>query len=113
MPIDDGWGQYGVAAGRHEHLVCDTCGRIEPRVCSIVDVLAGPARRSLGFAASHQLVLAGTCATHHPRASRSFMRLRLGLWRARTSAAYGAKASGWAAARISFATWAIVSTAWR
>ena len=114
MPIDDGWGQYGVAAARHEHLVCDTCRRIEPRVCSIVDFLAEPVRRSLGLAASsHQIVLTGTCASHHPRASRSFMRLRLGLWRARTPAAYGSKASGWAAARISFATWAIISTAWR
>ena len=114
VPSDEGWGQYGVAAGRHEHLVCDTCGRIEPRVCSIVDFLAEPARRSSGFAASsHQIGLTGTCATHHPRASRSLMRLRLGLWRARTPAAYGANASGWAAARISFATWAIVSTAWR
>ena len=114
VAIDDGWGQYGVAAGRHEHLVCDTCGRIEPRVRSIVDFFAGPVRHSSGFArSSHQLVLTGTCAHHHPRASKSFMRLRFGLWRARTPAAYGANTSGWAAARISFATWAIVSTAWR
>ena len=39
------------------------------------------------------------------------MRLRLGLWRARTPAAYGPNALGWAAARISFWTWVIVSTA--
>lgn len=103
VSTDDGWGHYGVAAGRHEHLAC-----------SIVEFLAEPVRHSSGFAvSSHQLVLTGTCASHHPRASRSFMRLRLGLWRARTPAAYGSKASGWAAARISFATWAIVSTAWR
>ena len=64
VPIDHGRGHYEVAAEHHEHLVCDTCGRIEPLGCSIVDSLAEQARRSSGFAVSgHQLLLTGTCAS--------------------------------------------------
>ena len=67
VPIDHGRGLYEVAAGHHEHLVCDTCGRIEPLACAIVDVLDEQVRRSSGFAVSgHQLVLTGTCADCAP-----------------------------------------------
>ena len=64
VPIDDGRGHYEVAAGHHEHLVCDTCGRIEPLACSIVASLVDQVRRTSGFVMSdHQLVITGTCAT--------------------------------------------------
>ncbi|MDA8357514.1 MAG: transcriptional repressor [Actinomycetota bacterium] len=63
VPIDHGRGHYEVAAGHHEHLICGTCGRVEPLACAIVDALAEQVRHSSGFAVSgHQLVLTGTCA---------------------------------------------------
>ena len=63
VPIDHGRGHYEVAAGHHEHMVCDTCGRVEPLGCAIVTSLDEQVWRSSGFAvSSHQLVLTGTCA---------------------------------------------------
>jgi Fur family ferric uptake transcriptional regulator len=63
VPIAHGRGHYEVATGHHEHLVCDTCGRVEPLACAVVESLDEQVRRSSGFSvAGHQLVLTGTCA---------------------------------------------------
>ena len=64
VPIGDGRGHYEVAAGHHERLVCDTCGRVEALPCALVDSLGEQVRRSSGFVVSgHQVVLTGTCAS--------------------------------------------------
>ncbi len=64
VPLGDGRGHYEVASEHHDHLVCDTCGRMEPLACSIVADLASRVRVWSGFLVSgHQLVLSGTCGT--------------------------------------------------
>ncbi|MDA8284935.1 MAG: transcriptional repressor [Actinomycetota bacterium] len=63
VPLGDGRGHYEVFSDHHDHVVCDTCGRVEALGCSIVDDLASRVRASSGFVMSaHQLVLSGTCA---------------------------------------------------
>ena len=62
VPLGDGRGHYEVASEHHDHLVCTTCGRMEPLACSIVADLASRVRAWSGFLVSgHQLVLSGTC----------------------------------------------------
>lgn len=64
VPVGDGRGHYEVASEHHDHLVCSTCGRMEPLACSIVADLASRVRVWSGFLVSgHQLVLSGTCGT--------------------------------------------------
>ena len=62
--LGDGRGHYEVASEHHDHLVCDTCGRVEPLACSIIADLASHVRAWSGFLISgHQLVLSGTCGS--------------------------------------------------
>ena len=65
VPLGDGRGHYEVASEHHDHLVCSTCGRMEPLACSIVADLASRVRvvRSGFLVSGHQLVLSGTCGT--------------------------------------------------
>jgi Fur family ferric uptake transcriptional regulator len=62
VPIDDRRGRYEVAGDHHEHLVCESCGVIEPIACSVVASLVETVRASSGFAVTgHHVVLSGTC----------------------------------------------------
>ena len=64
VALGDGRGRYELASEHHDHLVCGTCGRVEPLACSIVADLASRVRAWSGFLVSgHQLVLSGTCGT--------------------------------------------------
>ena len=64
VPLGDGRGHYEVASEHHDHLVCSSCGWMEPLACSIVADLASRVRVWSGFLVSgHQLVLSGTCGT--------------------------------------------------
>ena len=64
VPLGDGRGHYEVASEHHDHLLCSTCGRMEPLACSIVADLTSRVRVWSGFLVSgHQLVLSGTCGS--------------------------------------------------
>lgn len=63
VPIDARRGHFEVAGEHHEHLVCESCGAVEPIACSVVISLAAEVRASSGFVVTgHQVVLSGTCA---------------------------------------------------
>ncbi len=63
VPIDDRRSHYEIARDHHEHLVCETCGAIEPVACSAVETLVEEVRATSGFAVSgHSVILTGTCA---------------------------------------------------
>ena len=63
VPIDDRRGHYEIAGDHHEHLVCESCGTIEPVACSTVASLAEEVRGATGFVVTgHWVVLSGTCA---------------------------------------------------
>lgn len=62
-PVDDRRGHFEVAGDHHEHLVCETCGDVEPIACSVVASLARSVRTESGFVVTgHQVLLSGTCA---------------------------------------------------
>lgn len=63
VPIDDRRSHYEIARDHHEHLVCESCGRIEPVACSAVESLVEEVRATSGFAVTgHSVILTGTCA---------------------------------------------------
>jgi Fur family ferric uptake transcriptional regulator len=63
VPIDTRRGHYELAGEHHEHLVCESCGRIEAVACSAVASLVDEIRLTSGFTVEdHWMVLSGTCA---------------------------------------------------
>ncbi|HLI45329.1 MAG TPA: transcriptional repressor [Acidimicrobiales bacterium] len=63
VPIDTRRGHYELAGDHHEHLVCESCGRIEAVACSAVASLVDEILVTSGFTVQdHWMVLSGTCA---------------------------------------------------
>jgi Fur family ferric uptake transcriptional regulator len=63
VDLGDGKAYYEVGEDHHEHIRCDSCGRVaEVPGCVLDDATAG-VQRSTGFVVtSHQLVFGGLCA---------------------------------------------------
>lgn len=68
IDLGDGKAYYEVGEGHHEHIRCDSCGRVtEVPGCVLDDATAG-VRKSTGYVVtSHQLVFGGLC----PKCSRT------------------------------------------
>src|SRR5207245_2971251 len=68
IDVGDGKAYYEVGEEHHEHVRCDSCGRVaEVPGCVLDDATAG-VQKSTGFVVtSHQLVFGGLC----PRCSES------------------------------------------
>lgn len=62
IDLGDGKAYYEVGEEHHEHIRCDSCGRVaEVPGCVLDDATAGVQKRTGYLVTSHQLVFSGLC----------------------------------------------------
>lgn len=62
IDLGDGRGRYELRDGHHEHIRCDSCGRVDEVPGCVLDDVAGQVRKLTGFTVtSHKVVFAGLC----------------------------------------------------
>ncbi len=62
VELADGRARYELGTGHHDHLHCESCGRLTPLPCRVVDAAVAEVEAATGFAVSgHRLVVTGTC----------------------------------------------------
>jgi Fur family ferric uptake transcriptional regulator len=63
VELADGRARYELGSEHHDHLHCETCGRLTPLPCRVVDAALAEVEATTGFAVSgHRLVVTGTCS---------------------------------------------------
>ena len=67
IDLGDGRARFEVREGHHEHIRCESCGRIEEVPGCVLDDAAAQVRTMTGFkVTSHRVVFGGLCAACAP-----------------------------------------------
>jgi Fe2+ or Zn2+ uptake regulation protein len=72
IDLGDGRARYELRDRHHEHIRCDSCGRIDEVAGCVLDDVDGEVRRQTGFkVTSHKVVFAGLCPDCSPGGMRA------------------------------------------